>query len=106
MKGLASFLSIIGFYLGYWMFKSIFHSFLDETTKLDFIIRGEWIIAGLLSAIICAINSKEEDKIQLTTMCIIGFLTIIALFLPFSMGFVVFYNLAILGCIMYSIWGH
>lgn len=108
MKVLSTILSIAGFYLGYWICKSIFYSFLDGSTTVETVINGEWYIAGGLAGIIFLINytlrGGDPDNGPLLALIPIA-LSFIATFMPFSIGFVVLYNVIIIGFILYSVWG-
>lgn len=93
-----SILFILGFYLAYWISKSIFYSFLDGSTTIDFITKGEWAIAGVISVILSGPMAVQEEKGHIAGG-IMMVLSIIAAFIPFSWGIVVLYNLALIGCI-------
>jgi len=103
MKLLYSILSIIGFYVLFAIGKSIFYSFLDHTSTYETIYKTEWIIAGVISVAICMILTKGET---LTTCVIAMIASFIAYYMPISFGIVILYNLVIVGCFLYSIWGY
>jgi hypothetical protein len=103
MKVLASILSIIAFYLFYWIGKSIFYSFLTGSSTIGDIVRGEWIVAGVVGFVICALLTKLEN---VTPAYIIGAVTFGATYMPFSIGLVLIYNIIVIGSILYAIWGY
>lgn len=96
-----SILCIIGFYIGYWIAKSIFYSFLDESTTIEFLTKGEWYCAGGVGFLICLLFIKNDDDDMASMICgfIILVATMVASSMPFSWGFVVLYNLIMIGCI-------
>jgi hypothetical protein len=96
-----SILCIVGFYIAYWIAKSIFYSFLDDSTTIEFLTKGEWYCAGGVGAIICLMFSGEDSNEipAMISIAIIIAATIVAISIPFSWGFVVLYNLIMIGCI-------
>jgi hypothetical protein len=104
MKALASVISIIGLYLGYWIGKSIYLSFLDGSATVGSSIQAEWIIAGVVCGIICLINCIVFQSSAEFTIAIVFVLCFIAFRMPYSIGFVVLFNLVMIGSILTSIW--
>jgi hypothetical protein len=107
MKLLYSVLAIIAFYLFYWIGRSILFSFIDGTWTLESILKANWYIAGVTAFLICLVadlvlNDDAEDS-AITGM-IIAFCTVIATFLPYSIGLAVLYQMIVVGCMVYTIW--
>jgi uncharacterized membrane protein len=107
MKFVRLMVSLLGFYLLFWITKSIYHSFLKGESDIKSIVMKEWWIAGIVAVIVISINSvfidkKEEDA--LSPAVVVLALTFIATFLPFSWGFVVLFNLGVIGSIAWSIY--
>lgn len=104
MKRLATLLSIVGQYLGYWIGRSIYLSFLDSSATIETIAKTEWIIAGAVCGLICLTNYLIYDTSSEFVGIILVVVTAIAINVPFSIGFVALFNLTIIGCILVSIW--
>jgi len=107
MKFVRSILSLIGFYLLFWIAKSIYHSFLTGDSKIETITMIEWWIAGISAIIVIIINAAfidERDETPFSPGTLVLVLTFLATFLPFSWGFIVLYNLGVAGSIVWSIY--
>lgn len=105
---LRSILCVLGFYPAFWIAKSIFYSFLDGSTTMEFVTKGEWYIAGGVAFLICVavtisdeVNGKDYFKSDYSFIytCIPVVATIIVSFMPFSWGVVILYNVILIGCI-------
>ena len=104
MKGLASVLSIIGFYLVYWIANSIYMSTLTGSDTIESIVRAQWIIAGVVCGVGCFINYMVFESNSEFTGAVIVFATIAVMNMPYSLGLVLAYNLICIGCILFCIW--
>lgn len=106
MKVVASILSLIGYFIGFWIFKSIFHSFLDGSTKIETVINGEWYIASGLTFIIMCVNGVlyKRDFESSAPIIILVATAIIATYIPYSMGWAILYNIIMIVCFLYPIW--
>jgi len=104
MKALSTLLSIISLYLFYWIGRSIYISFLDGTATIGGIIQAEYIIACLVCALICFVNCMIFDSSAEFTLAILLGAGFLAYYVPYSIGFVVLFNLILIGCILITIW--
>lgn len=102
-KVIRSIVSIAALFLINWIARSIFYSFIDGSSTLDFVARGEWIIAGGTCILICMINDKENSNVGSAMGLVPILATVIGIFMPFSMGLVILYNLVLIGTIIYVV---
>ena len=104
MKSLATILSILGLYIGFWLAKSIYVSTLDGSATIESIIHAEWVISGIVCAIICFINCVVFDSSAEFTIALIVVACLVAFKLPYSIGLAVVFNSTLVGCILTTIW--
>jgi hypothetical protein len=104
MKALATIISLISLYVGYWITKSIYFSFLEGGSTVGDIVKAEWIIAGVVCGIICLTNYLIFDTSTGLLGIVLVVLVAIALSIPYSLGFVLLFNVVMIGCILCSIW--
>lgn len=94
-------LGIIGYFLFSWIGRSILYSFIEGETLISTISKWEWAIPSAIAAIISYICDPDEDD---TGIYFIFAATAIAgYFLPYSIGYVVLYNLINIGVIIYKV---
>ena len=108
MKILYSILSIIAFYLFYWIGKSILYSFVDGTWTLEEIVKYEWYVAGGVAGLICLVLCMILDVPSDNYLMVCGFIiiasTIGASNLPHSVGLAVLYNIIVICCQQAIVW--
>ena len=98
--GMKIILGIIGYFLFSWIGISILYSFIQEDTLITTIAKWECAIPSVITAIIGYICHPDENGVGsyliLTIAAIAGYL------LPYSIGYVVLYNLINIGVIIYK----
>lgn len=106
-KTLRTIISIPALYLLNFIAKSIYLSFVTGETKIDEIIRAEWIISGV-SACLIAIGSlalaDDDSGGSEWGFALILIPTVIGLALPYSIGYAILYNICLISGICLTIW--
>jgi hypothetical protein len=104
MKITASVLSVLAFYLLYWISRSIYLSTLDTTATIESIVRAEWIIAGAVCGAIYLANCLIFDSEATYGGAVIVIVTTIVLNMPYSLGLVILYNVFCIASVLFCIW--
>jgi len=93
-------LGIISYFLFSWIGRSIFYSFIEDDMLMSSITKWEWAIPSVVAAITCYICDPDGDDegiyLIFVATAMAGYL------LPYSIGYVVLYNLVNIGVIIYK----